>query len=195
MRETFEDNIGPELNSLYRAALFFCGGQAEKAERVLTSSILSAFLSWRSGGGATPALDLVERKLARVIVEHEDDPEERRPSRGQGLRLVRLLVRRRTSGPLHDPAAPDPTPPGVQELMQAALGLSARSRMAFWYAVLERRSYAEIGVILGCSPREVAGLVRDGQRGMHARLESEGNAGGAPGVGGSGEGGRSLELP
>jgi len=195
MRETFENNIGPELDSLYRAAILLSGGRPGQAERVLTSSILSAFLSWRSGGGTTPAVELVEQKMARVIMEHDGGQGERGPLSGQGLKLVRLLVRRRTPGPPHDPTAPAPMPPGVHDLMRAARGLPARSRIAFWYAVLERRSYAEIGVILGCSPREVAGFVREGQRGMHALLESTSEARGETDSGGPAEGGRSLGLP
>ena len=64
MAGTFEETIGRERDALYRAALCFCGGNGERAERVLTSAVLSAFLSWRSSGGSTLALEGVERHLA-----------------------------------------------------------------------------------------------------------------------------------
>jgi len=165
MAGTFEETVGRELDALYRAALFFCGGNGERAERVLTSAVLSAFLSWRSSGGSTPALEGVERHLARIIMKEAH----RRPEGGRERlgRLWRFSHLRRASGA--DTAGEEPS---LEVLMQAALDLEAPARIAFWYAVLERRDYAGIGGILACTPREVARLVRDGQHAMHMSLGS-----------------------
>ena len=165
MAGSFEETIGRELDALYRAALFFCGGNGERAERVLTSAVLSAFLSWRSSGGSTPTLEGVERHLARIIVKEAHRRHE--AGRERVGRLWRSSHLRRASGA--DTAGEEPN---LEVLMQAALDLEAPARIAFWYAVLGRRDYAGIGGILACTPREVARLVHDGHQAMHVSLGS-----------------------
>ncbi len=160
MRRSFEELIGSELDQLYRAALFLVGGRTEQAERLLTAVALSA-----------------HREYASL----EDEPE--RPGRWLLERLASTALHAETqSNSMSSATGVAPSPTGdvavdsspetsslprqlhLDHVAAEASGLPLRTRIAFWFAVIERRRYSDIGEILDEPPSSVAHRIRVGHR-------------------------------
>lgn len=141
MSKTFEEVATPELDGLYQGALFLTGGDERGAERLLITSITSAFARHTSGDVDAP---LLEDNLVRtflVTVSH-DHPERDRVEVGGSEGKVEALE--------------DLSP---AEVFSAAALLPPRGRAAIWLVTFLRRSYADAGRVLRLDRAGVVALL------------------------------------
>lgn len=162
MRHSFEELIGRELDRLYRAAIFLSGNRKDRAERLLKTAALGAFQEYEAREGTPGRADRwLDEHLARTFLRtelarktHAGQPP-RGPRRVDGVAEgdeagTRFLTSNRTFE--------------LGALARAAAPLSPEHRVAFWLAVVERRSYGDVGEILRAPKEQVAGWIREGHR-------------------------------
>ncbi|MDT8368868.1 MAG: hypothetical protein RQ745_06645 [Longimicrobiales bacterium] len=132
MQKAIEELITDELDTLYRGALFLCGGDGTRAEDLLQRTAAAAYRSGVGGGGSDDPHPL-ERLMVQQFVRDAGRPAPMGPST-----------------PVERPAQPASfgtmTP---DRLHRAAARLPALARAALWLILLRRWSYADAARALG----------------------------------------------
>ncbi len=182
MRRSFEELVGFELDRLYRAALFLVGGSPQSAERLVTTTVLQA-----------------HREYAALVAEPDEssswllDCLARRLLAGEPASNSAFSFAERSDSLIDDGKRRDADPRSaslpskidVQNLAEVAVSLPHRHRIAFWFAVVERRRYRAIAEILGEPRSHIARRIRESHRMIVVALarseaDGEGAAGAVP---------------
>ena len=144
MSRTFEELAGPELNNLYRGALFLTAGDEIAAEELLVDTLTGAFVRGTpSSDASSPAW--LEGELASTFVA-ANGAQEVHPPRP---------IQRRPQSVL---AAFDDV--GASALLAAAGAVPPRPRAALWLVMLQRWEYADAADALGVDRGELVMLLR-----------------------------------
>jgi DNA-directed RNA polymerase specialized sigma24 family protein len=155
----FEEVLSRRLTGLYGFALFVTGGRPDRAEALLLDVVERAFERHLDGEDAAAALD------RSLVTEAVRAPEPVTSSSNYQFRP--------TPGDLR-------TIPSIEPAMlrRATLKIPLPARVAIWLVVVERRTYTEVGDLLGVDRDGLCTLLawRDAMVGL-ALAEARGHDG------------------
>lgn len=142
MGQTFEELIGPEIDGLYRGALFLTGGEPDEAERLLTDTLTGSFRAFRASQvtrGDDFKAQLDDRLLERFVRTLPSDLPS--PYRHEALPATGIEEL------------------GAEAILARVATLPGWARAALWLVQFRRIGYESAGERLGVGPAELNDLL------------------------------------
>jgi DNA-directed RNA polymerase specialized sigma24 family protein len=146
MSQSFEELAGSQLDSLYQAALFLTGGDANETERLLVETLTHAFgeFSSHEQAGIEDGTRWLEVRLIQTFIgPDEEEPLPQLPDSTERPELGEM-----TLPPLESDV-----------LFTAAASIPRLARAALWLVLLRRRSYGDAMEVMAIDSRSLASLL------------------------------------